>query len=63
MTIFLCKMILGKSQEGTETCSFIDFVGKTLLRIKVSCEPKSPPSPAWCSVKYKTISVFWKGHL
>ena len=56
-------MILGKSQEGTETCSFIGFVGKTLLRIKVSCEPKSPPSPAWCSVKYKTISVFWKGHL
>ena len=49
---FFCKMILSKSQKGTESCNFIGFVEKKLFRIKLSLRQKAPPfPPAWYRVK------------
>ena len=48
-------MIVSKSEEGTESCSFIGFVGKKLFRIKVMRGTKS--YPAWYRVNKKRVKT------
>ena len=50
--LFLCLKSTGGT-EGTESCSFVGFVQKTLFRIKVSRGLKSPP--VWYRVKLEAV--------
>ena len=57
-TFFSCKIILSKSCEGTESCSFIGFVEEKSFRIRVSCGPKS--LLAWFRVKAMILEPIYR---